>query len=129
VAEKSTIFFGEPMSEEKMDLQGTQVYGPQTSSMAVVSLVLGIASYFLIPLLGAIAAIITGNLAKKEIQQDPENLSGEGLARWGMILGWVNIGISVIGMCLAIFIVILSLLTAFGLAAVPLLIIPFINGG
>ena len=117
------------MSEEKMESQGTQLYGPQTSSMAVVSLVLGIASYFVIPLLGAIAAVITGNLAKKEIQQDPENLSGEGLARWGMILGWVNIGISVIGMCLALLIFILSLLMIFGLAAVPFFLIPFINGG
>ena len=117
------------MSEEKMDPQGPPLYGPQTSSMAVVSLVLGIASYFLIPLLGAIAAIITGNLARKEIQQDPKNLSGEGMARWGMILGWVNIGISVIGMCFVIAIVILSLLTAFGIIAVPFLVIPFINGG
>ena len=117
------------MSEEKMESNGTQLYGPQTSSMAVVSLVLGIASYFVIPLFGAIAAIITGNSARKEIQQDPENLRGEGLARWGMILGWINIGISVIGLCLAIIIVILSLLTALGLAAVPFLIIPFINGG
>ena len=117
------------MSEEKMDPQGPPLYGPQTSSMAVVSLVLGIASYFLIPLLGAIAAIITGNLARKEIQQDPKNLSGEGMARWGMILGWVNIGISVIGLCLAIFVVIVSLLTALGIAAVPFFIIPYFNGG
>ena len=117
------------MSEEKMDSQSTQLYEPQTSSMAVVSLVLGIASYFLIPLVGAIAAIITGNLAKKEIQQDPKNLSGEGLARWGIILGWVNIGISVIGLCLAIFVVIVSLLTALGIAAVPFFIIPYFNGG
>lgn len=117
------------MTGEKITPHETNLYGPQTSSLAVVSLVLGIASYFVVPLLGAIAAIITGNLAKKEIQQNPEALSGEGLARWGMILGWINITMSIIGICLTVFIVIMSLLTAFGVVAVPLLIIPYINGG
>jgi len=116
------------MAEENIKPSEPQFYGPRTSSMAVVSLVLGIASYFVIPLLGAIAAIITGNIAKKEIQQESEALSGAGLAQAGMILGWVNIGLSIIGMCLAVFIVVMSVLTTFGIITVPLLIIPFING-
>jgi len=117
------------MIEEKSIPSEDRFIGPRTSSMAVVSLVLGIASYVVIPLLGAIAAIITGNLAKKEIQDNPEGLTGEGLARWGMILGWVNIGVSIIGMCLAVFIILMSVLTILGVTALPLLIIPSINGG
>jgi hypothetical protein len=93
--------------------------------MAVVSLVLGVASYWVIPLLGGIAAIITGNLAKKEIQQEPEGLSGKGLARWGMILGWVKIGMSIFGACL----VVIFFMNSLGFTLFPLLLIPFINGG
>jgi len=39
----------------------------QTSTMAVISLISGIASFFILPLLGAILAIILGYSAKKEI--------------------------------------------------------------
>jgi hypothetical protein len=93
----------------------------QNSSLAVISLISGIASFFILPLLGAIAAIITGNMAKKEIQQSGGQLTGEGMARWGMILGWVNIGLSVIGICLGI----LALLS---IVSLPFCFIPFANG-
>jgi len=117
------------MTEENLRPQEPQFYYPRTSSMAVFSLVLGIASYVVIPLLGAIAAIITGNLAKKEIQENPEVLTGEGLARWGMILGWVNVGISIIGLCVTLAVVVMTVLTALGLISLPLLLIPLTNGG
>lgn len=98
----------------------TPVY-QQNSSMAVISLISGIASFFIIPLLGAIAAIITGNMAKKEIQQSGGQLSGEGMARWGMILGWLNIGLSLVGICF-------GLLIFLGAITLPLCFIPFANG-
>ena len=104
-------------------------YGKQTSSLAVVSLVLGIASYFIVPLLGAIGAIITGNLARKEIRQNPGTLTGEGMARWGMILGWIHIALSVFSICFALAIVALALLTAFGIMTIPFFMPPFTNGG
>ena len=47
---------------------------PQTSSLAVISQISGIASYFIVPLLGAIAAIITVNMAKKEIKESAGRL-------------------------------------------------------
>lgn len=117
------------MSEQKINPHDYPLHGKQTSSMAVLSLVLGIASYVVIPLLGAIGAIITGNLAKKEIRENPDQYTGEGMAHWGSILGWVNIGLSIIGLCMAVFILIMTILTAVGVIAVPLLLIPFINGG
>lgn len=117
------------MSEDQLNAQRNPSYGKQTSSLAVVSLVLGIASYFVVPFLGAIGAIITGNLARKEIRQNPSTLTGEGMARWGTILGWIHIGLSVIGMCLGMIVLILGLLTAFGVMTVPFLILPFANGG
>jgi hypothetical protein len=90
----------------------------QNSSLAVISLISGIASFFIVPLLGAIAAVITGNMAKKEIKQSAGRLTGEGMARWGMILGWVNIGLSAIGLCLAV-------LAFLGIFTLPLCLIPF----
>jgi hypothetical protein len=102
------------------DYRQSPVY-QQTSSLAVISLISGIASFFILPFLGAIAAIILGNLAKKEITQSAGNLTGESMAQWGMILGWVNIGLSVIGFCL------LSLVV-FGAISLPFCFIPFANG-
>jgi hypothetical protein len=93
-------------------------YGQQTSSLAVISLIAGIASYFIIPFIGAIAAIITGNMAKKEIHQSAGRMSGLGMAKWGVILGWINVGLSVAGLCLA-------LLSFLGVASLPFCLIPF----
>ena len=62
-------------------------YGHQSSSMAVISLIAGIASFFIVPLLGAIAAIITGGMAKKEIRQSGGRISGLGMANWGVCTG------------------------------------------
>ncbi|MDW7755203.1 MAG: DUF4190 domain-containing protein [Brevefilum sp.] len=56
------------MSEQDYRQVPPPGYGQQTSSLAVISLISGIASYFIIPLIGAIAAIITGNIAMKEIR-------------------------------------------------------------
>ncbi len=51
------------MSDQEFRQVPPPNYGPQTSSLAVISLISGIASYFIVPLLGAIAAVITGNMA------------------------------------------------------------------
>ena len=98
-------------------------YTQQTSSLAVVSLVAGIASYFILPLVGAIVAIITGNLAKKEINQSRGQMTGEGMAKWGLVLGWINVGLSLAAVCL----VVLSVLGVFGAASGMLCFAPFAN--
>jgi uncharacterized membrane protein YqjE len=60
----------------------------QTSPLAIVSLVSGIVGWLLIPLLGAIVAIVTGHMARAEIRRQPETMEGDGLALAGMILGY-----------------------------------------
>ncbi len=92
-------------------------YGQQTSSLAVISLISGIASFFIVPLLGAIAAIITGNMARKEIRQSRGRITGDGMAKWGMILGWINIVLSAIGICLVV-------LTFVGAVSLPICLVP-----
>ncbi|MBI9043158.1 MAG: DUF4190 domain-containing protein [Anaerolineaceae bacterium] len=67
------------------------------STLSVVSLVFGIASFIVLPVVAAIAALITGSMAKKEIAESDGALGGEDLAKIGVILGWVNIGLAVLG--------------------------------
>jgi hypothetical protein len=93
-------------------------YGQTTSSLAVISLISGIASYFIVPLLGAIAAIITGGMAKKEIRNSAGMIGGLGMAKWGVILGWVNIALSLVGLCI-------SVLAIVGVVSLPFCFIPF----
>ncbi len=92
----------------------------QTSSMAVVSLIAGIVSWFMIPVLGAIVAVVTGNMAKKEIRASGGLLTGDGLATAGLVLGWIQLGLSLVGICVVALFVILGIGT-------PLMCLPFAN--
>jgi uncharacterized Zn finger protein (UPF0148 family) len=72
----------------------------QTSGIAIASLVMGIAGWTIIPVIGSILAIVFGYAARKEIRQRPDELSGEGMAVAGLVLGWIMVGISVLALCL-----------------------------
>jgi ABC-type transport system involved in cytochrome c biogenesis permease subunit len=65
-----------------------------TNSLAIVSLVAGIASYFVVPVIGAIVAIVTGHMARGQIRRTGEG--GGGLALAGLVLGYVHIALAVI---------------------------------
>lgn len=95
-------------------------YSQQTSSLAVISLIAGIASYFIVPVLGAIAAVITGGMAKKEIRESGGRITGSGMATWGQVLGWINLGLGLIGLCI-------GLLGIFGVLSLPVCLLPFAN--
>jgi hypothetical protein len=69
---------------------------PGTEPLSIWSLVLGILSYVFCPLVAAIPAIITGIKAKKAISRSGGVKTGRGLAQAGMILGWINVAISVV---------------------------------
>lgn len=76
---------------------------PQTSGMAIASLVMGIAGWTLLPLVGSILAIVFGYAARRDIRRRPDKLTGEGMAIAGLVLGWIMVGLSVIGLCLGVF--------------------------
>ena len=69
-------------------------YGPRTNSMAIASLVTSILSWVLCPLLAAVLAVIFGHVARNQIKQTGE--AGGGLALAGLIVGYSNLGCSVI---------------------------------
>ncbi len=72
----------------------------QTSSLAIVSLVAGILSWILVPFIGSIVAIITGHMARKEIRNAPERQEGDGLAIGGLLLGYLQLVLTVLGVLL-----------------------------
>ena len=63
---------------------------------AIWSLVLGILSFFCLGILGAIAAIICGHVARSSIRKSGGLLGGEKLALAGLILGYVSFVLNVI---------------------------------
>ena len=74
----------------------------QTSTLAIVSLIFGVLSWIVIPLLGSLVAIITGHMARTEIRREPERLDGDGLALAGLLLGYIQLVLVVLGV-LALF--------------------------
>ena len=67
-------------------------YGPRTNSLAIASLVTGILSWVLCPLLAAVLAVIFGHVARGQVKQSGEG--GGGMAVAGLILGYANLGLS-----------------------------------
>lgn len=65
----------------------------RTSSLAVVSLVFGILTWFLLPFIGAIVAIVCGHLARSEIRHAPvgTRVEGDGMAVAGLVLGYIHL--------------------------------------
>ena len=87
------------------DYQHYQAVPPpmgQTSGLATVSLVAGILGWTLVPTLGSIVAVITGHMAKNEIRKSGGHLTGDGLATAGLVLGYINLALVVVGICVLI---------------------------
>lgn len=81
----------------------------QTNSLAVISLVMGLLGLSFLPLLGSIAAVIVGPMARKEIANSGGAQGGDGLATAGVVLGWIGIALGVIGLCLAVLALLIAL--------------------
>jgi hypothetical protein len=70
----------------------------KTSTLAIISLVAGILGWTLLPFLGTIGAIITGHMARGEIRRSNGALDGDGMAMIGLVLGWLQVVITVLGL-------------------------------
>jgi hypothetical protein len=86
----------------------------RTSITAIISLITGIAGVVqILPVIGPIAAIITGHIAKKEIKNSGGMVTGNGMATAGLIMGYVTLGLLACGCIVAI------ILFATGMLAIP----------
>lgn len=71
------------------------VYPPTrpTSTLAVVSLVMGILGLFFF---GSIIAVICGHLARSEIRRSEGKLDGDGVAVAGLVLGYLGLAFTLL---------------------------------
>jgi len=79
-------------------------YEPQppalpTSTLAIVSLVTALLGFGVLPVIGTIAALITGYMARQETRAIPPKASGDGMATAGIIMGWIQVGLGALGIC------------------------------
>jgi len=69
--------------------------------MSIASLVTGILAWLVCPILGGLLAVIFGHVARGQIKQSGE--AGGGMAIAGLVLGYANLGVSVLGFIAWIF--------------------------
>lgn len=81
------------------------------SGLAIASLVCGIAAWVVFPFIAAIAAVVTGHLAKKEIRRSNNTIGGDGMALAGLLMGYIQLGLMLLAV---IFIMMIVLLVAPG---------------
>jgi hypothetical protein len=65
----------------------------------VISLISGIAGWLVLPVIGPIIAVITGHIAKGEIRRGMGQITGDGLATFGLILGYAQIILALCSLC------------------------------
>lgn len=83
----------------------------RTSGTAVASLVCGILAWLMLPVLGALAAVICGHVARSQIRREPPgSIDGDGLAIAGLMLGYVQLALG------ALLIIGIIMLVMFGLS-------------
>ncbi|GAA3517017.1 DUF4190 domain-containing protein [Actinocatenispora rupis] len=70
---------------------------PKTNPMAIVSLVCSLGGIFIVPLLGSIAGIIFGHIAKSQLKTSGEG--GDGMATAGLVIGYIFAGLYGLGCC------------------------------
>jgi hypothetical protein len=70
---------------------------PPNSTAAIISLVFGILSWVVLFFIGGIVAIVAGHMARNEIRNAGGQIGGSGMATAGLILGYANVVVSVLG--------------------------------
>jgi hypothetical protein len=79
----------------------------RTSGYAIASIILGIAGFFVFPIVPSILAVVFGQKAREELRQEP-TLAGDGLATAGIVLGWVGIALVAIVLLFVLLLVVLA---------------------
>jgi hypothetical protein len=91
--------------------------------LAIASLIFGILGLTLLPTLGSIVAVILGYMAKSEINSSAGQLEGSGLATAGLVLGYMGLGLALLGIVAFI----LGWLGICGCGLCSILSVPFIE--
>ena len=70
-----------------------------SSTLAIVSLIAAILGFTFLPVIGAAVALISGYMARSETRSIPPKASGDGMATAGIVMGWIQIGLIIVGIC------------------------------
>jgi hypothetical protein len=76
----------------------------ETNIWAVISLISGILGWLGVVGIGGLAAVVAGHVAKSQIRASGGRMGGDGMATAGLILGYLNLALTVAGICLFILI-------------------------
>jgi hypothetical protein len=88
------------------------------NGLAIVSLALSIASFCSLPIVGAIAALVTGHLARRQIARTGED--GAELATAGIVIAWIHLGLVFVAIAAAVVLAVVAASAAwFTPAATP----------
>jgi hypothetical protein len=80
---------------------------PALSGLAIASFVMAVLGLIGVPILCSILAIVFGNMAIQEIDRTNGRITGRGLARAGMITGYVTLALIAVGLVVAAAVVII----------------------
>lgn len=83
--------------------------------LAVAALVTGIAGWFICPIIGGVLAVIFGYMARNNIKASNGTLGGDAFATAGIILGFIQLGLVLLGIIAWVIIVIVASTTNSGL--------------
>ena len=103
-----------PRAQERVSMYAAAAKILPTSGMAIAALILGISGLTFLPLLGSIIAVILGPMARSDIRRRPDEVSGDGIALIGLVLGWIGIGLTILGVLIFGAITVCALVGAFG---------------
>jgi hypothetical protein len=94
---------------------GTAPASLPNSTAAVVSLIFGILCWVpVLPVIGAIVAVIAGHIARNQIRDAKGQLGGAGMAKAGLILGYAHLALIALAICVVLALLVLGLLTSRG---------------
>lgn len=82
---------------------------PSTNGMAIASLACSIGSFIILPVVGAILGVIFGHIALGQIRRANPPEQGEGLAKAGLIVGYIHLGLFALAIiALVVFLIIFA---------------------
>ena len=80
-----------------------------TNGMAIASLSCSVASFVIIPLIGAILGVIFGHMALGQINASNGREQGRGMAQAGLIIGYIHLGLFVLVIAIVILFIIIGI--------------------
>jgi uncharacterized membrane protein len=70
------------------------------SLVAILSLILAMASFVGPFIMTSIPALVLGYVARKQLRASQGQLAGDGIAQIAILVAWTNIVVSIVGFCL-----------------------------